>query len=267
MADARWTCSVVALVIALCGVARAETLADASLRAVKDRVIRLELADGAPAVQGRLLAFEDGSVTIALASTNEVVTLPRAKVVRVIVVETSPVEAVKAVALDGPPGPEKWRVVGVHSSLLGTVAVDVDYKHFRAFASTSLLLPVMTAAEGNRLWLTAAAGAGVTVPLGTTSRWKLDVFGQVLPLHTTSFYTYLGFGVGAGFHYTAASGLSVGFSFPVIGFSTRLGSSPYGYDAAFRYNDSLAYYYLAGAAGMPIVTLGYRFASNCPPPD
>lgn len=241
--------------VALCSIARAETpLADASLRAVKDRDVRLELADGAPEVQGRLLGFEDSSVTIALASTSEVVTLPRAKVVRVIVV-------------DATPAPEQWRVVGVHSSLLGTVAVDVDYKHFRAFASTNLILPIMTASEGNRLWLTAAAGAGVTVPMGKTSRWKLDVFGQVLPLHTTSFYTYLGFGLGAGFHYTAPSGFAVGFTFPVIGFSTRLGSSPYGYDAAFRYNDSLAYYYLAGAAGMPIVTLGYRFASNCPPPD
>ena len=254
--------------VALGGVAHAESpLADAGLRAVKDRVVRLELADGAPAVQGRLLAFEDASITVALASTNEVVSVPRGKVVRVIAVEPSALDAVKDVVLAPPPGVEKWRVVGVHSSLLGTVAVDVDYKHLHAFASTSLLLPVMTAAEGNRLWLTAAAGVGVTVPMGKTSRWKLDVFGQVLPLHTTSFYTYLGLGVGAGFHYTAPSGFAVGFTFPVIGFSTRLGSSPYGYDASFRYNDSLAYYYLAGVAGMPLVTLGYRFASNCPPPD
>jgi hypothetical protein len=48
----------------------------------------------------------------------------------------------------------------------------------------------------------------------------------------------------------------------VVGFATRIGSSPTGYDAPFRYNDSLSYYYLAAVAGMPLFTLGYRFPAK-----
>jgi hypothetical protein len=33
----------------------------------------------------------------------------------------------------------------------------------------------------------------------------------------------------------------------------------YGYDAPFRYNDSLGYHYLAGFVGLPLVTVDYRF--------
>jgi hypothetical protein len=83
-----------------------------------------------------------------------------------------------------------------------------------------------------------------------------------MPMRTTSHYTYLGVGLAAGFHYTGRSGFSLGFSFPVIGFATRLGSSPTGYDPPFRYNDSLQYYYLAAAAGLPLFTLGYRFETR-----
>ena len=54
---------------------------------------------------------------------------------------------------------------------------------------------------------------------------------------------------------------------PVVGFATRFGSSPYGYDPSFRYNDSLAYYYLAAFTGMPLLTFGYRFATSCPRRD
>jgi hypothetical protein len=127
-------------------------------------------------------------------------------------------------------------------------------------------MPLVTA-SGNSTWYAAALGAGISWPFGDTSRWRFDVFAQVLPFHTTSFYTYLGLGLGAGFHYTAASGFTVGMTFPVVGFSTRLGSSPYGYDASFRYNDSLGYYYLGAIAGMPLLTLGYRFATSCPRRD
>jgi hypothetical protein len=189
-----------------------------------------------------------------------VVTVARDKLQRVIAVEMPEVAA----SVTAPPTvQEKMRVVGLQFSLLGTVAVDADYGKLHGFASTSLLLPIMTA-SGNGTWFAAAVGGGVSVPLGSASRWKLDVFGEVLPLRTTSYYTYLGFGLGAGFHYTAASGFTIGFTVPMLGFSTRLGSSPYGYDASFRYNDSVGYYYLAAVAGMPLITMGYRFATNCP---
>lgn len=241
-------------------VAHADSVPDASLRAVTGHVVRLEL-DGAPAVEGRVLAFEAATVTLALSGSNEVVTVSRDKLQHVIAIEAP---AVAPAALVAPPAvPEKMRVVGLQFSLLGTVAVDADYGKLHGFASTSLLLPIMTA-SGNSTWLAAAVGGGVSVPLGSTSRWKLDVFGEVLPLRTTSYYTYLGFGLGAGFHYTAASGFTLGITVPMLGFSTRLGSSPYGYDPSFRYNDSVGYYYLAAVAGMPLVTMGYRFATNCP---
>jgi hypothetical protein len=232
--------------LALVGVAHAD-VPDPSLRAVTGHLVRLEL-DGSPAVEGRVLAFETATVTLAVLDTNEVVTVPRDKLAHVIAIDAAP---------------EKMRVFGLQFSLLGTVAVDADYKLLHGFASTSLLLPIVTA-SGSSTWVAGAVGAGVSVPMGKTSRWKLDVFGEVLPLHTTSYYTYLAFGVGAGFHYTASSGFTIGFTVPVIGFSTRLGNSPTGYDASFRYNDSVGYYYLAGLAGMPLVTMGYRFATNCP---
>lgn len=240
--------AVICALLAFATVAHAD-VPDASLRAVNGRVVRLEL-DGTPAVEGRMLAFEPATVTIVVTGSNEVITVPREKLQHVI--------AVEAIAV-----PEKMRVFGLQFSLLGTVAVDADYKLFHGFASTSLLLPIMTA-SGDSTWLAASVGGGVSVPLSATSRWKLDVFGEVLPLHTTSYYTYLAFGVGAGFHYTASSGFTLGVTVPVVGFSTRLGSSPTGYDASFRYNDSVGYYYLAAIAGMPLVTMGYRFATNCP---
>jgi hypothetical protein len=223
---------------------------DPSLRAVVDRSVRLEL-DGS-SVEGRVLGFDAVSVTVAAPGTNEVITVPRASLERVI-------------AIDAATAPERRRIVGLHSSLLGTFAIDADYKMLHVFASTNVLMPVLTASS-NSLWLTAAVGGGVSLPIGETGHWRFDAFAQVLPLHVTSYYTYLGLGVGAGFHYTAASGFSLGFTFPVIGFATRVGRSPSGYDAPFRYNDSIGYYYLAGIAGMPLVTLGYRFGTRCASP-
>lgn len=226
--------------------ANAESIPDASLRAVTNRDVRLDLADGF--MEGKLLAFESSTITIAIAATREVITIDRAKVQRVVAIDSRA----------APPAPDRKRLVGVQFSLLGTVAVDVDYKHLHAFASTNLLFPILTAG-GTGTWLTGAVGVGGSWPLGDSGRWRLDVFGQVLPLHTTSYYTYLGVGVGAGFHYTARSGFTLGLTMPIVGFASRFGTSTYGYDASFRYNDSVAYYYFAGISGMPIVTMGYRF--------
>lgn len=220
---------------------------DASLAAATAQAVRLEL-DGAAEEDGKLLGFDAASVTIARTGTAEIVTIPRVRVV--------------GMRLAMPP--ERLRVLGVHSSLLGTAAVDAEYGYLRGFASTNLLLPILTATSKST-WYAAALGGGLSVPINR--RWRVDAVAEVAPFHTTSFYTYLAFGVGAGVHYTAASGLSIGVSFPVVGWSARLGSSPYGYDASFRYRDSLAYFYAAGLAGMPLLTIGYRFATRCPRPD
>lgn len=234
------------IVLAIAAHAHAEpAIPDASLHAVRNLPVRFE-GDGT-IVEGRLLAFDDDSVTIARATTNQVVTLPRAGLARVSLT-------------DGVVAPPRRRIVGVQMSLLGTLAVDADYGKLRGFASTSLLLPVVTA-SGTNTWWAGAIGGGVTFPLGDSRRWRIDAFAQVMPLRMTSWYTYVGFGLGAGVHYTAPSGFTFGATLPVVGWSTRLGSSPYGYDASFRYNDSLGYYYFAGVTGMPLLTMGYRFAS------
>jgi len=224
----------------------AEPVPDASLRAVKDRLVTLE-REGAPAVEGRVIGFDETVVAIAVASTNEVVTVPRAHLVRVILADAAPSEA--------------HRMIGVTFGLPGTIAVDADLRRWHAFASINGVFPILTEVGGSP-WIAGAVGGGYTVPL--SRHWRLDVFGTVLPLRTTSYYTYLGFGVGGGFHYTGPSGFTVDLAMPLLGFATRLGSSPYGYDAPFRYNDSLGYFYLGGFVGLPLATFGYRFATSCP---
>ena len=219
---------------------------DASLRAIGDRAVRLEL-DDARTFEGRVLAFDPAWVTVVATGTREVISVPREHVQRVILVELVP---------ETPAAPEPHRLWGVHFGLPGTLVGDVDYGRWHAFASPNVLLPILTE-SGESNWFAGALGGGVSLPL--SGRWKLDAFATVMPLHYTSFYTYLAGGLGIGFHHTAANGLSVGFALPLFGLSTRLGHSPYGYDAPFRYNDSLAYFYLAGFTALPLVTLGYRF--------
>ncbi|MDX2093789.1 MAG: hypothetical protein SFX73_38490 [Kofleriaceae bacterium] len=252
---------VLVVVLGFVGSARADaepTIPDASLRAVKERAVRLERT-GAPTLEGRLLAFDDATLTLALSATREVVTVQRGTVTRVFVVDPIAPPALTVTTPAPTVVPPVRRVVGVQMSLLGTLAVDADLCRFRAFASTNLLMPVLTA-SGDSLWFAAALGAGLTLPLGESKRWRVDVFAEVLPFRTTSHYTYLGFGLGGGLHYTSPSGFTFGMTVPVVGFATRLGSSPTGYDSTFTYNDSLGYYYLAGFAGMPLLTMGYRFA-------
>jgi hypothetical protein len=232
--------------VALVGVASAD-VPDPSLHAVENRVVRFELVGGT-SVEGRLLAFDGVSATLALTTTNEVVTVPRAQLARIIVDPTARVVE---------PIDDRPRAVGVQFGIPGTLVVDGDYGMFRGFASANVLFPLLTA-SGDSRWYAAAIGGGIALPLGH-NRWKLDAFADVMPLHVTSYYTYLAFGLGAGVHYTGRSGFTASFSFPVVGFATRLGSSPYGYDAPFRYNDSLGYHYLAGFVGLPLVSVGYRF--------
>ena len=228
---------------------------DASLHAVEHppALVRLEL-DGAPAVVGRVLGFDATTVTLTAADTNEVVTVSRERLAHVILVEDEP----------EPAAPERVRMLSVQFGIPGTLMADVDRGPWHGFASANVLAPILTASS--HPWIAAAVGGGLSFPLSPASHWKLDVFGEVLPLHITSFYTYLAFGIGAGFHYTAANGFSIGITLPVLGAARRLGSSPYGYDAPFRYGDSLGYYYLASFVGMPLVTFGYRFPVRCASP-
>ena len=225
----------------------ADPVSDETLRVVRNTLVRLERDDARP-VDGRVLGFDETVVAIALDSTNEVVTVPRAHLVKVILVWPAA------------PTPTR-RMIGVTFGLPGTLAVDADFRQWHAFASINGVFPILTAVGGSP-WIAGAIGGGYAVRL--SAHWRLDVFGTVLPLHTTSYYTYLGFGVGGGFHYTGSSGFTVDLAMPLLGFATRLGKSPYGYDAPFRYNDSLGYFYLGGFVGLPLATFGYRFATSCP---
>jgi hypothetical protein len=236
----------VAIILAAAVAARADTPPDASLHAVGNRAVRLEL-DDARTVEGRVLAFDAASVTLVATGTNEVITIARAHVQRMVLVDLADV---------APPMPERHRLWGLHFGLAGTLVGDVDYKMWHAFVSPNVLLPLLTD-SGESAWFAGAVGGGVSLPI--SGRWKFDGFVAVMPLHYTSFYTYLATGLGFGFHHTAANGLSVGFSLPLIGFAARLGHSPYGYDAPFQRNDSLGYFYLAGLTALPLVTIGYRF--------
>jgi hypothetical protein len=230
----------------------ADAVPDASFAAVADGVVRVELDDH-HTIEGRLIDYNAATVSLATTGTNEVVTVQRAHVAKLFLVEEAP----RGVAFQlAAPAIEPHRLWGVHFGLPGTLLVDVDYRYWHAFASPNVLLPILTA-SGEHTWYAAAVGGGVSIHL--SRRWKVDAFAEVMPLRYTSFYTYLAGGLGVGVHHTAASGLSVGFSLPVVGFAARLGSSPYGYDAPFRYNDSVGYFYLAGFSTMPLLTIGYRF--------
>jgi hypothetical protein len=61
----------VACAMSIAGIAHADPIADASLRAVTNRDVRLELAEGF--LEGKLLAFEATTVTVAIAATREVI--------------------------------------------------------------------------------------------------------------------------------------------------------------------------------------------------
>jgi hypothetical protein len=242
----------VAFLLAIATSASAGGPPDASLNAVENKSVRLEL-DDAPAVEGRVLAFDATSITLVAASTNEVLTVSREHLQHVILVDQAP--AAPAVR-------DRRRLWGVHFGLVGTLVGDVDYGILHAFVSPNVLLPVLTE-SGETAWYAGALGAGVGLPL--SGRWKFDAFAAVMPLHYTSFYTYLAVGLGFGVHHTAANGLSVGFTLPLIGFAQRFGHSPYGYDAPYQRNDSLGYFYLAGLTSLPLVTIGYRFPCPCRP--
>jgi hypothetical protein len=123
-----------------------------------------------------------------------------------------------------------------------------------------VLLALLTT-SADTTWFAATAGAGLSLPI-LGSRWRFDAFGEIAALRF-NYYTYPGVGIGIGFHRTAASGFTIGFSLPAIGFATRLGHSLYGYDPSFRRNDSLGYFYLGSFAAMPLFTIGYRFACPC----
>ncbi len=217
---------------------------DASLRAMTGSVVELEV-EGQPAVEGRLVGFEDAWVTVARADDNEVVSLPRERVV-------------KLRAVDAPVEPPRQRIVGLHFGLSVSLMADARYERFYGFVNGNVLFPLTTLA-GTSPWLAFAIGAGVSLPVRKGSNWHVDAFAMVLPLHVSGPYTYLGLGAGAGLRYDGPAGFTFAVKLPLVGISARAGQSPFGYDAPFRTSYAFGFFYLAGLMGLPLVSVGYRF--------
>jgi hypothetical protein len=232
-----WCLLLIALAQADAGVA----VPDASLRAMTGSEVRLEV-EGQPEVEGRLLRFEDHWVTVARSGSDEVVSVPREKLARLVAVEA----------------PERERIIGVHFGATVSLAVDAQWRRFYGFVNGNVLFP-LTTVTGTDAWVALSAGGGITFPLARGSRWHFDLFGTVLPLYLGGSYTYLGLGFGFGLRFETHSGFSFGVKLPVIGYSMRIGHSPYGYDSPFHAGYGFAYYYLGGAMGMPLLSVGYRF--------
>jgi hypothetical protein len=214
---------------------------DASLRAMTGHEVRLEV-DGEPEVEGRLVGFEEEWVTVARSGNAEVISVRREKLAKIHVVDA----------------PERERIVGAHFGATVSLAVDAQWRAFYGFVNGNVLFPLTTVA-GTNSWIALSTGGGVTFPLAKGSRWRFDLFGLVLPLYLGGSYTYLGLGAGIGLRFETHAGFSFGVKVPVIGYSARIGHSPYGYDSPFHAGYGFAYYYLAAAMGMPLLSVGYRF--------
>jgi hypothetical protein len=246
--------------LAVAGGARAENadaamvaaVPDASLRAMTGKRVRLEL-EGQPAVEGQLAGFEAQWVTVVLTGNNEVISVPRERLVHLKALDAGTEPAAPDAA-----APERERVIGVHFGLSVSLAVDAQWRLFYGFVNGNVLFP-LTTVTGNAAWMALAFGAGFTVPLERGHRWYADLVGQVLPLYLGSPYTYVGMGLGFGLRYLARSGFTFAVKLPVLGYAARVGRSPYGYDSSFRAGYGFGYYYLAGLMGLPLVSVGYRF--------
>ena len=247
---------------------------EATLRAVKDRRVTLVTATQGE-FTGKVLAVEPDSVTI-VREDSEVVTIPRALLTHVRLAdidraspETPPppppqrpasaraetetsLEAPPPTSPPPPPPAPSESGFAVYLNAPAGIAVDGDYGHFHAFASTAFLFPLVSSGQ----LFAATAGAGATFSL--SPNWRIDLFGHVAPMffpggnYGQSFY--FGVGVGFGFRYLSSNGWCIGIKLPL------LGGAASSYPA---YNSGVgvvaAYYYLASAVSLPVFSIGYRF--------
>jgi hypothetical protein len=237
-------------------VAQPQPVPDATLQALRGRTLSVTQRNGA-CIVGELVGFDAASVTLALVPTRDIVTLPRAEVAGLRLAEPAAPPATAAATTAAPaagapavvaPGPARDRHVGLQLGLAPGLMLDLESGYFYGFLHADAVLPM--ASSGSLLGF--SIGGGVTFPIMSHSRWKMDVFLHFDPVRLGD-EVNLGGGVGLGFHYTAANGFTLGFKVPVIGYS---GSSN-------SYNNSagagVAMYYLGAVMGLPVISLGYRF--------
>jgi hypothetical protein len=228
---------------------------DSTLQALRGRTLAVCERSGA-CVVGEILGYDPLSVTMAQAQSRAIVTIPRADITGLRLAEPTapPPSAAPAAAPSGAPaavvapGPTRVRHFGLQLGIAPGVMLDLEWGYFYGFAHADVVFPI--ASSGDLLGF--SVGAGVTFSLSSHSRWKMDVFAHFDPVRFSSNEFNLGGGVGLGFHYTAANGFTFGFKVPILGYS---GSPQTNYSPGL----SVAYYYLGGVMGLPVISLGYRF--------
>ena len=239
---------------------------DLELRAIGDRPVALRMTDGNE-LPCQVLAMDPEMLVVRITGTAQVVSVPRASIVQVLLRDSvRPPTAASHDDRDVPQLPTRKRYVGLSLSILPGVSFDVDYGLFHGFANVGVVLPL--ASEGEIVPF--SLGAGVALPISRRlPSLKLDMFGYLAAMMDTkapryysgsgsiasSTVTDLGFGVGIGIHYTWNSGLTMGGSVPIFGYSARLGDS----SGQQSIGTSTAFFYLASATALPLFFIGYRF--------
>lgn len=244
--------------------ASSSRVADVTLRAVKDRRVRLSL-DGGKEATGKLLAFEGDTITLAF-DDGSVVTVARAQVAGLKVDEpvappvapvklTSPVEERAGETQEAAP-PPRPRYFGAHLGMAPGVAFDLDYSYFHAFTSFAWLFPLVSSGQ----LVAFTVGLGASFPF--SDHWRFDIFAHVAPLFwrgynssglVSGYDPFVGVGGGIGLHYTAPNGFSIGVKLPVIGAAAG------NYGGSTGVGQSAGFYYLASAMSLPVFSVGYRF--------
>jgi hypothetical protein len=228
-------------------------LADATLRAVLDRWVRLRLARGGEAY-GRLISFEPTTVTLMVPPSNEVISYYRETIAAVTLADSpertpappSPPPPATPVAA---PEPDPYdRHFGLLLGIPPGVTLDVDYQLLYAFADVSVVFPLATSGK----WAAMSFGTGINFRLG--GGWKFEVFAFYSPMRTDdSWGEWIhGVGAGVGMHYTMRNGFSVGFKVPVVGYSVTSTT----HDSS---ENGVVNFYFSAACGLPLLSLGYRF--------
>jgi hypothetical protein len=231
--------------LVLCGAARAQiedepqpaavtpVVPDVVLRAVGDRPVRLKRQDRTE-TRARILSVDRSTVVVALDPTQTVVAIPRAEIVEVQLLEAAA-------------PPERARHAGIAASIAPGLALDVDYRLFYAFFNFDFVLPATFAGK----FIAFAGGGGVNFRLGQRSRWKMEAFALVAPIEFNREW-WVGLGAGIGFHWTSPSGFTVGIKLPILGYTATT-------DPFTKVAQRFQYFYMAAAAGLPVLAVGYRF--------
>ncbi len=237
----------------------AGSIPDASFFAMLDRKVEIQTSDGAR-WEGRLVRVDVRTVTVVVAGTRDVITLHRAVVTRLRASEDAAPQAAPAAPApaaspppDAPkPGPkedDRERNVAVSFGVLPSISLDGDWGLFHAFANWDFLASFFTTSD--HTVFAGGAGAGITLPAFPGSRWRFDVVGTAHTLVVTGEQWWLGLGTAFGVHYTFSSGFTVGTKVPGLGLSAS--------NKKMSLAESAGLFYATGLAGLPLLSLGYRF--------